>query len=508
MPAPTLRPYQDDVIARVRTRVEAGQRRLIIVAPTGSGKTVISSKMVHDAERAGQRVLFIVHRRELIHQTNQKLFAMGIDAGIIAAGFNPRPLVPVQIAGVQSLYVRAIQSSTISLPAADLVVVDECHHATARTWRRIIDSYPEAAVIGLTATPCRGDGRGLGAIFQAMVECPSIEELIKSGFLVGTKVYAPNKPDLSKVKVTAGDYNEKQIAEIMDEAKITGDVVVHWHRHTGGRKTVVFATTVAHAAHLADEFNRAGVAAAFVSGETPTDERDTILAKLASGGLDVVVNCGVLTEGFDLPAIGCIVLARPTKSVALYRQMVGRGLRTAEGKDHVLVLDHAGCTLEHGFIDEPIEWTLAPDKRAERPVQKARAKGKAPKLADCPECSAVIWHGQGCKSCGWRPRIKPEGIEVIDGDLSLLGRGGLTPQQKATIVEQQRLYRELIYVADERGYQRGWAAHKYKERYRDWPPRNWGRLSPVAPSPETRSWIRSRQIAFFKARERERAAAS
>lgn len=503
--APVLRPYQDDVIARVHARVEAGDRRLIIVAPTGSGKTVVSSKMVHDAERAGKRVLFIVHRRELIHQTSQKLYAMGVDAGIIAAGFNPRPLVPVQIAGVQSLYVRAIQSSTISLPPADLVVVDECHHATARTWRRIIDSYPEAAVVGLTATPCRGDGRGLGAIFQAMVECPSIERLIKDGFLVGTKVYAPNKPDLSKVKVTAGDYNEKQIAEIMDEAKLVGDVVVHWHRHATGRKTVVFATTVAHAAHLAGEFNRAGVAAAFISGETPAAERDGVIAKLASGALDAIVNCGVLTEGFDLPEISCIVLARPTKSVGLYRQMVGRGLRTAEGKSECLVLDHAGCTLEHGFIDEPIEWTLAPDKRAQRPVQKAREKGRAPKLADCPECSAVIWSGQGCGSCGWRPRTRPEGVDVIEGDLSLLGRDGLAKHQ-VNAAQQQRLYRELIYIAGERGYQRGWAAHKYKEKYRDWPPRNWGSLQPIEPSPETRSWIRSRQIAYYKAREKDRSA--
>lgn len=500
MAAPVLRPYQDKVVERAYARIAAGRRCLIIVAPTGAGKTVILSKMVLDAIKAGKRVLIIVHRRELILQTRQKLFAMGIDCGIIAAGFAARPGEAVQIASVQSLFVRAIRSSSIDLPPADIVAADECHHATAKTWRRIIESYPAAVVLGLTATPCRGDGRGLGAIFETMVECPSIAELINAGYLVGTKVYTtPQKPDLRGVRIDAGDFNLKQLAERTDLPQLVGDVVVHWLRHGAGRKTVVFATSVPHAVHLAAEFNNAGIAAAYISGETPTDERDAVLGRLASGALDVVVNCQVLTEGFDLPEIGCIVLARATKSFPLYRQMLGRGLRAASGKTDCIVIDHAGCTIEHGLIDEPVEWTLADDKRAQRPMQIARAEGRVPKLAECPECTAIRWAGKPCSACGWRPRPRPEGVEFVEGDLVPHQRGAKPKAKEYTLVEKQRFYARLLYFARQRGYKDGWAFFKYQEKFGLRPAGPVVNVAPMPTTPEVAAWVKSRQIAYHMA---------
>jgi len=447
----------------------------------------------------GKRVLFMVHRRELVRQSSQKLYDVGLDHGIIAAGFPTRPAEPVQIASISTLDARAVRSSSLQLPPADLVIVDEAHHAPARTWRRLIGAYPEAVVLGQTATPCRGDGRGLGDIFETMIECASIPALINDGYLVPTRVYAPTQPDLADVKVRRGDYVEAELAERMDRPQLVGDVVTHWHRPGERRRTIVFATSVAHSIHLRDEFGRSGVAAAHVDGTTPAAERDAVLAGLASGAFEVVTNCGVLTEGFDLPDIGVIVLARPTKSLGLYRQMVGRGLRPATGKSHCLVMDHAGCTFEHGFIDEPIEWTLAPDKRPRQPAQTGRASRGARTLVECPECSAVRWEGQPCPVCNWRPHTKPKDVEVIDGELGLLTRDGAV-ENAITTADKNLFHGQLLWIARERGYKPGWAAYKYKEKFGAWPRRN--HVEPIAPLQATWSWVRSKQIAYAKAMQK------
>jgi DNA repair protein RadD len=189
-----LRPYQHAVIAELGRTVAAGQHRVIVVAPTGAGKTLIAAALIKDAVRDGFTVLVIAHRREIIAQTARKLFDHGVDCGIIQDGFASRSYEPVQVASVQTLWSRAMRSGRMSLPPADLLIVDEGHHAPARTYSKIIESYPDAVLIGLTATPCRGDGRGLGGIFDAIVECPQVAELITGGYLVRTRVYAPTSP--------------------------------------------------------------------------------------------------------------------------------------------------------------------------------------------------------------------------------------------------------------------------------------------------------------------------
>lgn len=500
----SLRPYQLEVVERIGQACNRS-RRILLSLPTGAGKTVVAVALVQRALAGGQRVLFLVHRRELLQQASRKLHDAGIDHGAIAPDLPSRPGEPVQVASIATLHARAVRCSAMRLPPADLIIVDEAHHARARTWRRLIDAYPEATVIGLTATPCRGDGRGLGGIFETMVEGSPIAELIAGGFLVPPRVYAPSRPDLEGVRITAGDYNEKQLAERMDTGKLVGDVVTHWHRLAERRRTVVFATSVAHAVHLANEFGRSGVAAAHVDGSTPTADRDAILAKLAAGALDVVANCGVLTEGWDCPEVSCLVLARPTKSSVLYRQMVGRVLRPAPGKADCLIIDHAGATFEHGFIDEPIEWTLAADQRAERPRNAARDAGRTPRLVECPECTAVRWEGRPCTSCGWRPKPKAAPVEVREGELGRVDRDKLVRLAAPTASDRAHFHAELAWIARERGYSSGWVAHKYREKFGSWPAARI--VAPIEPRPETRSWVRSRAIAWAKAQEKARAQA-
>jgi DNA repair protein RadD len=499
--APELRAYQHDVIRRIWAAIEAAQRRVLLVAPTASGKTVIAGEIVRDAVGRGMRVLFLAHRRELIAQASRKLHSVGVDHGILLPGYPMRPGEPVQVASVATLHARAVRSCAIEMPPADVVVVDEAHHVRARTYQRILSAYPNAIIIGLTATPCRGDGRGLGNTFDILIESASVSELTALGFLVPTKIFAPTRPDLTGVRIERGDYVEKQLAERVDTAALVGDIISHWYRLAERRRTVVFATGVAHSVHLRDEFRRAGVLAEHIDGGTPIEERDAILAKLAAGTVEIVCNAMVLTEGWDCPEVSCIILARPTKSLGLYRQMVGRVLRPASGKTDALILDHAGAVFGHGFPDDPISWTLHEDGRAENRAHAARGTYNAPALTTCPECTAVRFQGKPCVVCGWRPRQKPKPVVVADGDLGQVARNRTVA---APAFDQRRFYAMLLHIAAERGYQRGWAAHKFKEKFGGWP--SWRYVDPLPPDDATRAWVRSRAIAYAKAMQKQGAA--
>jgi superfamily II DNA or RNA helicase len=495
-----LRPYQHDLLERFHAAVAGGARRVLIVAPTGAGKTVIASAIVLDATAEHQRVLFLAHRRELIQQASVKLHAHALDHGIIQADWPTRPSEPVQVASVQTLWGRAMRSAAMELPTADILIIDEAHHTPAQTYRKLIASYPNAVLIGFTATPCRSDGRGLGNVFDVMLECLSVAELIAAGYLVGTRVYAPSRPDLRGVKVRAGDYVESQLAERMDQAKLVGDIVSHWHRLGEHRKTVVFATGVPHSVHLRDEFRASGVAAEHIDGSTPKTERDAILARLARGEIEVVTNCMVLTEGWDCPEVSCVILARPTKHLGLHRQMVGRALRPAPGKADAIVLDHAGAVLEHGFAEDRVEWTLRVDRRAENPQHRARQSGgKRSRLVACLKCSALRVGGEACRVCGYRPEPKPLAVTVAAGELGRVDRSRHVRKPMDTPAERARWHAELTWIAQERGYKPGWVAHQFRARFGQWPPR--GAPVPIIASAEVLSWVRSRQIAYARSRE-------
>jgi DNA repair protein RadD len=504
--APTVRPYQADAIRRVAAEIAGGRRRVLLVAPTASGKTIIGARIIADALRARRRVLVLAHRREIIGQTVKKLYQAGVDAGIIQAGFSPRPGEPVQVASVQTLHARAVRARSIEMPSADLVIVDEAHHVRARSYGEILAAYPGAIIIGLTATPCRGDGRGLGNAFEALIDVASVADLVRDGYLVSARIYAPSRPNLSGVRVERGDYVEAQLAERVDTVQLVGDVVEHWLRLAERRPTVVFATGVAHSVHIRDEFRRAGVLAEHIDGGTPTEERDRILAQLAAGKIELVTNALVLTEGWDFPAASCIVMARPTKSLGLYRQMVGRVLRPAPGKADALILDHAGAVFAHGFPDDPITWTLREDRRAENTAHGARGKAGRPSLTDCPECHAVRFEGQPCPVCHWRPRPKAAPVKVADGELAAVGHDRVARPITYDFAARRRFYSQLLWICRERNHNIGWAAHKYREKFECWP-EGMRQVEPEAPDPEVRAWVRSRAIAYAKAMQKQRQAA-
>jgi DNA repair protein RadD len=495
-----LRQYQDDVIAEFEREIAAGRKHIILVAPTGSGKTVIGSQIISRARAQGQHVLVLAHRREIITQTHEKLAANGVCAGIIQAGFHPRPLEPVQVASISTLWARAIRSNRMELPLADLLVIDECHHAPAKTYRKIIDAYPNAVLLGLTATPCRGDDRGLGNIFETMIECPQIAELIEQGYLVKSDVYAPVDPDLTGVGTRNGDFIEGQLADRIDRPKLVGDIVTHWHRFGERRKTVAFAVNVAHSIHLRNEFRRSGVRAEHIDGTTAVDEHDATLARLASGQIDVITNCMVLTEGWDMPEVACCILARPTKKTGLFRQMVGRVLRPAPGKSNAIVLDHSGAVFRHGLPEDHVVWTLDPDHYAVSPDHTARSSKFSSRLIECTQCTALRIGSQPCMHCGFMPQRPAQYVPITDGELGLVKKGR-SQASAFDEYERDRWLGMLTTIGRERGYKPGWAAAKFKEKFGIWPPFG-AAVLPLTPSADVLAWVRSRAIAFAKARER------
>ena len=348
-----LRPYQTKLISDIQTAWKK-HRRVMAQLPTGGGKTIIFNDIIHRAQKDGKRCMMIVHRKELITQAGRKLFKMGVDYGVIMAGYDSRYSATVQLASVQTLIRRAMPKGI------DILITDEAHHCVSPTYREIYSTYPDAKFLGVTATPIRTNGDGFTDLYDTLVCGPNVSDLIAGGYLVAPKIYAaPTALDLSKIKKTGGDYNERALADAMDNKRLVGGLVEQWTKHAYGRQTVCFAITVEHSKHIVEQYRQAGISAEHIDGATPQDSRDKILEDFAKGQFKILSNVGIVTEGFDVPEIEVVQLARPTTSLALYLQMVGRGLRPAAGKGTAIVLDHADCVFAHGFPEQDRVWTLS-----------------------------------------------------------------------------------------------------------------------------------------------------
>jgi len=491
-----LRPYQVDAVENLRRSFMQGNRRLLLQAGTGSGKTIIASEIIKSAVTRGRYVLFLAHRRELIDQCADKLVRFGVPHGIIMAGRQRSMGENVQVGSVQTITTRAVKSKKMPLPPVDLLVLDECHRSLSKSYLHLIDYFTQAndktVVLGMTATPVRGDGRGLGEVYEDMITCPSIRELTSQGFLVPIRYFAPSAPDLDGVHTRMGDYVEKELEERMDKTPLIGNIVENWGRFADGRQTVVFATGVKHSIHITEEFQKAGVQAAHIDGNTPDSERETILTDLWKGNLSVVSNCMVLTEGWDCPPVSCCILARPTKSIGLYLQMCGRTLRPWQGKDDCLLVDHSGSIYTHGFVDGEIPWDLDARRKIQERIQDTKKKESKP--ITCPECKFVFISLAECPECGWKPKVKGQEYHWIKGEL-------VEVNKEIEFRYSQRMrrdwFKQLLWVADEKGYKRGWVGHTFKKKFKTWPRGMEGaRMEP--PGPEVRAFIRHLQIRYAK----------
>lgn len=489
-----LRDYQVQAVEDLRSSIRKGWKRIILQAPTGSGKTVIAAEIIRSADEKGSKVVFLAHRRELIFQCSDKLSKFGIRHGILMAG-EPGNSNPVQVASIQTLWRRSIQKKVRHLPDCDLLVIDECHRSLSKTYRELIEIFG-GITLGLTATPCRGDGAGLGHIYEDMVQTSTVAELTEQGHLVPARYYAPSFPDLEGVKVRMGDYVESELEGRMDRAILIGDLVENWARIARDRQTVVFTTGVRHSIHIKERFVEAGIVAEHIDGKTPKNERDEILKAFDRGDIQLISNCMVLTEGWDCPRCDCLVLARPTKSIGLYLQMAGRALRPYPGKEDCLIIDHSGAVYEHGFVDDPVPWVL--DKS--RKIQDSIGAYQRKRPLTCAICGAVYSGQRFCPECGHIPETQPKVLDTHDGDLVEVTSVGYESHEYS-YADKMRWFSGLAYYCEEKGYKPGWARHAFKEKFGHWPNRIIVACQPVPPGIEIKGFIRHKQIRYSKSRE-------
>jgi DNA repair protein RadD len=297
-------------------------------------------------------VLCLMHRRQLVDQMVARFKEYGLDVGVIMAGSETNLSAPIQIATIQTYHRRIqldVQCGHPFFVAVSVILIDEAHRSLSRTFQQVLRQYMDKVVIGVTATPCLSSGLGMGQYYDSLLAPIGVRELIEQGVLAPVRYFAPTKPDLKGVRTVNGDYENRALGEVMNTTILVGDVYLNWARIAGGLQTIVFAVNVKHSKALCREFQRNGVKAAHLDANSSDEEREQVLQKLFQKKIQVVFNVGLYTEGFDYPGAECIVLARPTKSMGLYRQMAGRGLRTHPGKKECIIIDHGGCVDLAGF---------------------------------------------------------------------------------------------------------------------------------------------------------------
>lgn len=485
--------HQANAITALRQSIGQGVRRIVAQAPTGAGKTLMAAAILDGAIRKKKRVAFVVNAIGLIDQTVEAFYAEDIrDIGVIQADHSMTDWSkPVQVCSIQTLKKRG------SYPQADIVIIDECHalHEFHKQWM-IDQEWARVPFIGLSATPW---SKGLGKFFESLLVVATTQELIDKGFLSPFKVFAAGRPDLSDVKVVAGEYHKEQLSSKMSGNTLTADVVKSWKELWGKGKTLVFGVDRRHAELLHYRFQEAGVRSAYQDGESTADERKAIKRGFHTGELEVVVNIGTLTTGVDWD-VRCLMLARPTKSEILYTQIIGRSLRTAAGKDYALILDHSNSTLELGLVTDIHHDTLDDGK----PKKIAEAKRRKPLPRPCPECSAVVPRlNRTCTQCGFALPLA-SGVVERDGVLVEFVPGqplrGVSRQY--TWEQKAAFFGELLGYAQDKGYKPGWAANKYREKFGVWP-NKMSHVEAAECSFETSQWIRSRNIAWAKSRDQQ-----
>lgn len=460
-----LRDYQQRCVDGIRAQFASGNRRVVLQMPTGAGKTFTACSMIDGAARRGKRTLVLVHRIELVKQFSESLSALDIEHGIIARGFSMNR-IPVQIGMIQTV---ANRLNVLARP--DLIVTDEAHHATASTYKKIMEHFMNSWSLGLTATPQRTDGRGLDDVFNAIVLGPSMRELIERGALSPYRLFCPPSDlDVSGIRTARGDFEKNELNKRVEKSTITGDSIKHYRRHANGQRFVVFCVSVEHAKHVAENFTAEGIPTVAIDGSMRSakggDQVKDALARLESGEITGVASCDLISEGFDLPSIGCAIMLRPTKSIILWLQSVGRALRYVPGKT-AIILDHAGNALRHGLPDQEREWSLECTKG-----KKKKKIDDEPKISirHCTICFAVYPGGLSqCPHCGAAQIVNSRRIEERDGDLieitheieqkEFWSSGGMRER-----LQDARTIDDLREMQQARGYKLGWLIGRAEEK--------------------------------------------
>lgn len=452
----TLFPDQQVVVDKTRHSYRRGKRSPLIVAPCGFGKTICFAYITQGAMRLGKRVLIVAHRVELIDQISAALSAFEVPHGVIAAGYPSTRGHCVYVGSVFSV-VRRLDFFT-----PDLLVIDEAHHCVATTtWGKVASAYPKAHRLGVTATPVRLSGEGLGDLFDDLILGPTTSELIELGRLSPLRVFAPPTVNTDTLHTRAGDFVKSEMAALFDKPSITGKAVDHYAQIAPGKQAVGFTVSVQHAKDVADQFRGAGISARCVDGDLARDVRNLIIQEFRDGKLKILTSCDLVSEGFDVPCVEVGISLRPTQSLGLWLQQCGRILRRHPGKDAAILLDHAGNTLRHGLPTDPREWTLAGTEKSpvsQKPTVSVRV---------CPACyCAQESRYRQCRNCGHTFKVEARKVAQKEGKLEEMTPQKLAARRARQEVGMSQTLETLTALGRIRGYKNpeGWARHVFEGR--------------------------------------------
>lgn len=482
----TLRPHQEKAIVQTRQAIsqllaKGLPPRVVVVAPCGSGKTVLSAAVMGSGYEKGRSSVFLAHGRQLIFQKSRTLDRCGIPHGVLMAGledqfWNARCIV----ASSDTYWARSFETSRLHRLSPDMWIVDEAHAGMGQGFLSMLPK--DKIIIGLTATPAMSNGRGLGEFYQALVQPVSYSELIDLRLIVPARVIAPWAVDTRGLaKTNDGDWSWEKVAGRFQEGTLVGDVVETWLEKGEDRPTAVFAANVPHSIALCEQFNRAGVSAVHIDADTPQEERDDAFAAVRAGRVRVLCNFGVLTVGFDLPDLSCAVLGFSTASLIKFLQVVGRVLRPADGKVDALVIDHGDNVRRHGWPTADHEWHLNPQQTVEeREIEIAERDKKPREPISCAECGCMRESGPKCPNCGKQHVRQGHMARTVDGRLEEIIPKQVRKNQDAD--EDQRAWLKCLAISAYRGMSVNQAAILYKKFRHTFPP---GHLRPM---PERHLW--------------------
>lgn len=469
-----LRPKQQLAVQRVREEFAAGNQRVLLVAPTAFGKTITFSYICRAAASLGNRVIIIAHRQELIEQISRALSKFGVDHGIISPQYSPSYRKPVQVASIGTLLARLKKDKIPKeYTCFKLAVLDEAHHLLPEnTFGKVYELLKNPRLLGVTATPHRGNGRGLGkeagGLFQTLIEVTNVKELIQEGYLSDFTVYAPPvELDLSDVKIMAGDFEKKALADKVDKPMVIGSAVREYSKVCPGAPAVVFCVSIEHCTHVAAQFKEAGFDFRVIDGSMADTQRKALIDGLGNG-IQGLVSCDVISEGTDIPAITCAIFLRPTKSLGLFIQQAGRALRTiyadgydlstregrlaaiaASPKPRAILLDHAGLTYVHGLIDDEREWSLAGKKKRPRKQQEQEQRLR---FSQCPKCFTVHELAPVCPSCEHVYEVASRKVDEREGELQ-----EITSEMRESMRKQKRIEQGQAQTIDDMVHNLGYS---------------------------------------------------
>lgn len=452
-----LRPYQKKAIEDVRASIRAGNKKIMVSLPTGGGKTVIFIEQVMKALSKGGTVLLVMRRRQIVFQTARRLLERCL------ANFGPsdEPLVGMYMGRCKEIKMVTVASvdTLIRDPSpfkkVDLVIVDECHDCTSQGYLEVLSKLKPRYVIGYTATPYR-IGRKGHTYWDDVVTPVTASELRQGGYLVPTKIYCPSKPDLSKVAIVNGDYKQDQLAKVMSKAKVYGDLVGHYKRLSSNRPAICFCVTVEHSKAAAEAFNEAGIKAYHIDADTPQKDRDKIVAEFKKRKRSnfVLCNVNVFSTGVDIPEVKTLILARPTRSLVLYLQQVGRGLRPVEGKKDCLILDHGGNCLRFGSPYQSFTPQL-------KDAEKNKREKVVNRFKECSRCSYLLsLNAKVCTACG--AVIKSQREVLLEKNHNLVEYKGEVYDKKDML---KKIKNYKFVLENKLRYPPSWVQHKIKTTY-------------------------------------------